>query len=98
MCKGKDGNELFFNTKRPKPHKGQCREVSDRLFHSNSLKMLIHQKYKLIVQWPTTLMEMIKQVINKDNLAMRYMDLNNEVVVGKEFWKIIDRRVHMRKS
>jgi hypothetical protein len=43
-------------------------------------------------------MEMIKQVINKDNLAMRYMDLNNEVVVGKEFWKIIDRRVHMRKS
>ena len=60
--------------------------------------MLIHQKYKLIGQWPTTLMEMIKQVINKDNLAMRYMDLNNEVVVGKEFWKIIDRRVHMRKS
>jgi hypothetical protein len=43
-------------------------------------------------------MEMIKQVTNKDNLAMRYMDLNNEVVVGNEFWKTIDRRVHMRKS
>ena len=98
MCKAKDGNEFFIDTKSPKPHKGQCREVSDRLFHSNSLKMLIHQKYKLIGQCPTTLMEMIKQDTNKDNLAMSYMDLNNEVVVSKEFWNIIDRRVHMRKS
>jgi hypothetical protein len=59
LCEGKDGNELFFETKSPKPHKGQCLEVCDRLFHINSLKMLIHQKYKLIVKWPTTLMEMI---------------------------------------
>ena len=25
----------------------------------------------------------------KHSLAMSYMDLNNEVVIGKEFWKII---------
>ena len=25
----------------------------------------------------------------KNSLAMCYMDLNNELVIGKEFWKII---------
>jgi hypothetical protein len=39
LCvKVKMENELFFDTKRPKPHKGQCPEVCDRLFHINSLE------------------------------------------------------------
>ena len=63
-CEEKRWNELFFQIKSFKPYKGQCLEVSDRVFHIHSLKMLIHQKYKLNMPWHTIVVKMISQVTN----------------------------------
>lgn len=85
---GYEDNELFFEIKSPKPNKGQCIEVTERLLHIHSLRN----------NGPPKVYTYYAMAYNpygddrssyKHSFAINYMDIRNQVVIGKEFWEIV---------
>jgi hypothetical protein len=87
----RDGDELFFEIKSPKPNKGQCLEVSDRL-------LLIHAIMRAEAPRVRTYYAMAYNPYGDDkarykhSFALNYLDVNNQVLIGKEFWEIVGGR------
>jgi len=86
--KDKNDNELFFEIKSPKPNKGQCVEVLDRHLHIHAMKKAYHPKVRTFFAmaynpWGD------RREDYKWSFARSYLDMENHVLLGKEFWDLI---------
>ncbi len=84
----KNGQEYFFEIKSPKPNKGQCLEVTSRLLQIQSIKHSTASKTKTYFAMAYNPYGFNKEEY-KHSFAKQYLDLNNQVVIGKEFWDIV---------
>lgn len=82
------GDEWFFEIKSPKPNKGQCLEATGRLLQ---IQAITYRKYPKAKAFYATAYNPygIKKTTFKHSFILNYMDLNNEILIGKEFWDII---------
>jgi hypothetical protein len=84
----KAGNEYFFEIKSPKPNKGQCLEVTDRLLRWHAIR----QKNRPEVN---SYFAMAYNPFGRSmsdythSFAVRYLDMSNEVLLGDQFWTLI---------
>lgn len=83
-----DGTEIFIEIKSPKPNKGQCVEILDRLLQIHAIKNGCGNPVKTYYA-----MAYNPYGINKSeyrhSFALNYMDINNQVLIGKEFWDLV---------
>jgi len=84
----KTGEEWFFEIKSPKPNKGQCLEATARLLQ---IQAVTHGKYPKAKAFYATAYNPygINKEEYKHSFVLNYMDLNNEVLIGKEFWDMV---------
>ena len=84
----KDGTELFIEIKSPKPNKGQCLESTNRLLQIHGLT---HERYPKVKTYYATAYNPYgtEKSTYRHSLVGKYMDLENEVLLGKEFWDLI---------
>jgi len=84
----KNKEEMFFEIKSPKPNKGQCLEATERLLEFHALKKTANpkvQSYYAMAYNPYG----IEKEKYKHSFVVNYMDLNNQVLIGKDFWKLV---------
>lgn len=86
--KDKDGNEIFFEIKSPKPNKGQCLEVLNRLLQIHAIRR----------ERPPYVQTFYAMAYNpygdsksdyRHSFALNYMDIKNQVLIGREFWDLV---------
>lgn len=83
-----DGREYFFEMKAPKPNKGQCLEVTDRILKVHLLRGTNRPKVQAYYAMaynpygPT-------RADYKWSYAVNYMPFEEAVIVGNEFWNLI---------
>lgn len=81
-------NEIFMEIKSPKPNKGQCLEVTDRLLQAHAIRKLGPPKVR-------TFFAMAYNPYGDDradykhSFTMNYLDFKNQVIIGKEFWELV---------
>lgn len=83
-----DGSELFFEIKSPKPNKGQCLEATNRQLQIHGIT---HEKYPRVGAFFASAYNpwgVAKSTYNH-SFAKNYMDLEEEVLIGKEFWDLV---------
>jgi hypothetical protein len=84
----KDGTELFFEIKGPKPNKGQCLEVTQRLLRFQLLSGKNRPQVKAYYAMPYNPYG-AKKADYKWSCTLNYTPFNDAVVIGNDFWKII---------
>lgn len=84
----KDGTEYFFEIKGPKPNKGQCLEVTQRLLRFHLLRGESRPQVKAYYAMPYNPYGRTKADY-KWSYAKNYMPFEEAVVIGSEFWNII---------
>lgn len=84
----KSGEEWFFEIKSPKPNKGQCLEATGRLLQ---IQAITHAKYPKAKAFYATAYNPygIEKSTYRHSFTVNYMDLANEVLIGKEFWDMV---------
>jgi len=83
-----DGNEIFFEIKSPKPNKGQCLEVADRLLHIHAIRGKGPPSVRTYYAMAYNPYGLDKSSYNH-SFTLRYMDLTNQVLIGNEFWNLV---------
>lgn len=86
--KDKDGLEYFFEIKSPKPNKGQCLEVTERLLRIHAIK----QKPRPYVNAYLAMAYNPYGARLEDyrhSFSLQYLDMEQEVLAGADFWKLI---------
>jgi len=84
----KDGTEYFFEIKAPKPNKGQCLEVTQRLLRFHLLRGKSRPQVKAYYAMPYNPYGR-KKSDYKWSYAKKYMPFDDAVVIGSEFWNIL---------
>ncbi len=84
----KSGEEWFFEIKSPKPNKGQCLEATARLLQIQAITHAKHPKAKAFYATAYNPYGVDKSTY-KHSFTLNYMDLNSEVLIGKEFWEMV---------
>lgn len=85
-----DCNEIFLEIKSPKPNKGQCLEATERLLEFHALKKKTAPKiqtYYAMAYNPYG----IEKNTYRHSFTTNYMDINQEVLIGQEFWEIVGK-------
>lgn len=81
-------NKLYFEIKSPKPNKGQCLEATERLLQIHAITGQgppKTQTYYAMAYNPWG----INKIEYKHSFAINYMDIDNQVKIGKEFWDMV---------
>jgi len=84
----KDGTEFLFEIKAPKPNKGQCLEVLQRLLRFHLLRGVNRPQLQTYYAMPYN----PYGVINADykwTQAKSYLPFEEAVIIGNEFWNIV---------
>lgn len=84
----KSGNELFFEIKSPKPNKGQCLEVTDRLLRIHAFKKANPPKVRTYFAMAYNPYGDDRKFY-KHSFTINYLDFKNQVIIGKEFWDVV---------
>ncbi len=84
----REGSEFFIEIKSPKPNKGQCIEVADRLLQIHAIKRATPPKVKTFYAMAYNPYGEQKSTY-KHSLAVHYLDLTNQVLIGREFWELV---------
>ncbi len=84
----KDGKEIFIEIKSPKPNKGQCLEATGRLLQ---IQGIMHKKHSSVKAYYATAYNPYgtQKDTYKHSFVVNYMDLANEILLGKEFWDLV---------
>ena len=82
------GKEIYFEIKSPKPNKGQCLEVTERLLHIHAIRRVNQRSVRTYFAMAYNPYGNSKSEY-KHSFSMKYLDLENEVVIGREFWDLI---------
>lgn len=86
--RAKDGTQYFFEMKSPKPNKGQCLEVTQRLLRFHLLTKNTRPEvnaYFAMAYNPYG----PSRADYKWSYALNYMPFDQGVVIGHEFWEIV---------
>ena len=86
--KSRNGEEYYFEIKSPKPNKGQCLEATDRLLQIHAIKRLAPPQLNTFYAMAYNPYGDYKKEYNH-SFAKNYMDLKNQVLIGKEFWDLV---------
>ncbi len=84
----KDGTEFLFEIKAPKPNKGQCLEVTQRLLRLHLLRGANRPQVQAYYAMPYNPYGATKAEY-KWSQALNYLPFNEAVVIGNEFWSIV---------
>lgn len=82
------GNKLYFEIKSPKPNKGQCLEAIERLLQIHAIKNQGPPKTQTYYAMAYNPWGVDKKDYNH-SFAINYMDVKNQVRIGKEFWDMV---------
>lgn len=83
-----DGTEYLFEIKSPKPNKGQCLEVIQRLLRFHLLRGAKRSQLQAYYAMPYNPYGVTKAVY-KWSQARNYLPFDEAVVIGDEFWNIV---------
>ncbi|MBD1929771.1 TdeIII family type II restriction endonuclease [Trichocoleus sp. FACHB-90] len=83
-----DGTEYLFEIKAPKPNKGQCLEVIQRLLRFHLLRGANRPEVQAYYAMPYNPYGVTKADY-KWSQAINYLPFNEAVVIGDEFWNIV---------
>ncbi len=81
-------NEFFFEMKSPKPNKGQCIEVTERLLLAHAITQKRPPRVRTYFAMAYNPYGIDKSLY-RHSFALRYLDMDNEVLLGKEFWDLV---------
>jgi Type II restriction endonuclease, TdeIII len=84
----KDGTEFLFEIKSPKPNKGQCLEVLQRILRFHLLRGAKSPEIKAYYAMPYNPYGITKAVYRWSQ-ALNYLPFEEAVVIGNEFWNIV---------
>ena len=84
----KDGTELLFEIKAPKPNKGQCLEVLQRLLRFHLLRGVNRPQLQTYYAMPYNPYG-INKADYKWTQAKNYLPFDEVVVMGNDFWNIV---------
>jgi len=84
----KDGTEFLFEIKAPKPNKGQCLEVLQRILRFHLLRGAKRPQVKAYYAMPYNPYGVTKAVYRWSQ-ALNYLPFEEAVVIGNEFWNIV---------
>ncbi|RUT07966.1 hypothetical protein DSM106972_022260 [Dulcicalothrix desertica PCC 7102] len=84
----KDGKEFLFEIKSPKPNKGQCLEVTQRLLKFHLLQGKNRPELQAFYAMPYNPYGMTRSSY-KYSFAQKYTPFNEAVIIGDEFWNIV---------
>ncbi len=86
--KDKVGHEYFFEIKSPKPNKGQCLEVTERLLRIHAItqkpRPYVNAYFAMAYNPYGTRMEDYRH-----SFSLQYLDMEDEVVLGADFWTLV---------
>lgn len=83
-----DGSELYFEIKSPKPNKGQCLEATNRQLQIHGIT---HERYPAVGAYFASAYNPwgVDKSTYKHSFSVNYLDLEDEVLIGKEFWDLV---------
>jgi hypothetical protein len=86
--KDKRGHEYFFEIKSPKPNKGQCLEVTERLLRIHATtqknKPYVNAYFAMAYNPFGRRLEDYRH-----SFALRYLDMHYQVLLGADFWTLV---------
>lgn len=85
--KDKNGNEIFFEMKTPKPNKEQCLNITRRHLWIHSIKKQSFPKIKTYYAMSYNPYGEVGEY--KHSFSTKYMDVPNQVLIGKQFWDFL---------
>lgn len=84
----KDGTEFLFEIKSPKPNKGQCLEVLQRLLRFHLLRGTSRPQVNAYYAMPYNPYG-VTNTVYRWSQALNYLPFQEAVVIGDEFWTIV---------
>jgi hypothetical protein len=82
------GRRFFFEIKSPKPNKGQCLEIAERLLRVHAITQAnrpeVNAYFAMAYNPYGTHREDYKH-----SFSLTYLDMQNEVLLGSEFWELV---------
>jgi len=84
----KDGREFLFEIKSPKPNKGQCLEVLQRLLRFHALRGKKRPQTQAYYAMPYNPYGVTRESY-RWNYAINYLPFDEAVLLAHEFWQII---------
>lgn len=82
------GNRWYFEIKSPKPNKGQCLEIAERLLRIHAITQETRPKVNTFFAMAYNPYG-LKKADYKHSFGIQYLDLVNEVLIADEFWDLI---------
>lgn len=82
------GRRYFFEIKSPKPNKGQCLEIAERLLRIHAITQENRPKVNAFFAMAYNPYGLRKEEY-KHSFSLQYLDMKNEVLLGEEFWQIV---------
>jgi hypothetical protein len=86
--KDQTGHEYFFEMKSPRPNKGQCLEVAERLLRIHAIKQknrpYVNAYFAMAYNPYGTRLEDYRH-----SFSLQYLDMQNEVLLGVDFWTLV---------
>ena len=83
-----NGHEHFFEIKSPKPNKGQCLEITERLLRIHAIKQANRPRINAYFAMGYNPYGSSKASYTH-SFALRYLDIENQLLLGEEFWTYI---------
>lgn len=85
------GREYFFEIKSPKPNKGQCLEITERLLRIHAIKQAKRPRVNAYFAMGYNPYGKRKASYTH-SFALQYPDMDHQVLLGEEFWTYIGGR------
>jgi len=86
--KDKLGREYFFEIKSPKPNKGQCLEIAERLLRIHAITQKNRPEVNAYFAMAYNPFGKTLQSY-RHSFSLKYLDMQNEVLLGEDFWTLI---------
>ena len=82
------GYEHFFEIKSPKPNKGQCLEITERLLRVHAMRQAARPKVNAYFAMGYNPYG-VTRASYTHSFSLQYLDMKNQVLLGPEFWSYI---------
>lgn len=83
-----NGREHFFEIKSPKPNKGQCLEITERLLRIHAIKQANGPLVNAYFAMGYNPYDSLKTSY-QHSFSLQYLDIDNQILLGEEFWAYI---------
>lgn len=81
-------HEHFFEIKSPKPNKGQCLEITERLLRIHAMRRATRPQVSAYFAMGYNPYGMTRTSYTH-SFSLQYLDMKNQVLLGPEFWSYI---------